>query len=1112
MQSTGAPIAARKPRTVRTVGAIGLSVVTVMGGAWLLRLPLAQAASEAYLRQNGIEARLRVRALSLSGVTAEAVRLGPAASPDLSIDRLRVTFVWRGLLPSLKRVDAIKPSLVGAWKDDHFSFGSLDRLTAPPDGKAKPLMLPALAVNVQNGQIRLETPVGVMSGSVNSKGVLGQTFLADGQWQLRANAEAGSIAGPFTLRADSSGLAASVRGTASNLALSGLSGSAVRLRADLASDLAMQAVTGSAELFADDLQAPFGTWNQPALRLEGGRNSGDSGGVRWRARAALRGADWQAAGLSGADLMAKLALDGTATSGGGRLDASAQTLSGPGFTATKLSLSGPLAAQSLMPLSGKFEASLEASLIAATAGLRASVTSALAALKGGPVDDFAARAAQGLDTAMAKANLRAEGLLTLDQQGSALAFRQPAELRAANGAALRLQLSPEGVRVSNTGAVRAAGALLFSGPGLPDLQLDLQEVTRSASGDTRLQGTLQGKWLAGQSRLAMENAGFFAELSADGTGRASTSGQVDADLLSPDLRLQGVRLPLGGALNWGGGGLSVGLPAPGCATVRVKRLDAGGLRLEQPAFALCAPNGKVFSSQNGRASGGFRLSPITWRGSLDGQPLSLDTSAITGQWGRSAAAPNLRLALTRVQLRQPNGLQAGLGRNRVDLLFGAPFSASGHLEGGTFAQKDLPTQLSALAFDWALSPAGEFALRGGSGHLRAAGAEIAVHQPIRLTKLELTQTGSHLRGSGRAELETPKAELGQFTLGHDRSTGAGEAEWQTSALTFSQALQPYQISETLRGVIELTRGAVAGSVLAKWDAKGLAKVSALVDLQKLSFSTLALGPIDGVSGQIAFDDLLAATTLEGQTVTVAKINPGLPVENGSFTFQLQPKGMLRLQSATWPYAKGVLSIDPTYVQLGGDITKFNLRLSGVDLPALLDQLSLSNSVRATGTVEGEFPLVFSPAGGRIENGRLAAIGAGLIAMQSPALDQTVAQGAAAGQAGGVGFLQALQGFSYNELALKNVNGAIDGEIVADIVFAGENVAPISLPVPGGKNLVGLPYRFKVSVRAPLLQLSRSAETALDYKSSIEQALELEKSNPPAPLPAPAPAKTPTAPR
>lgn len=1095
MQASEPSPSPRRPRNALALGAIGLGLVTITGGIWALRLPLAQAGADAFLRQNGIEAKLRVRALSPSRILIEDVRLGPRTAPDLTLERVDLGLRWKGFSPNLERVVLARPRLHARWTEHGLSYGSLDRLLPPPSAKAPPFALPSILVEIRDGMAVLDSPLGRLTATGSSAGRLGTDFAGKGAWLLQSGPD--RIAGPFSLRADASGLAADLRGNGTGMAYAGWQGSAVRLEANVRSDRGLTQIRAGAEVFADAItgqgqgEGEGLDLSQPALRLEGGLDNAKGSQMRWRARADLGGQDGRAAGLAFGALTAKLALDGNAVSAGGRLEGELRRLAGPGFTAETASLAGPVAAQSLSPLKARFEPALRAEPITATAQTRAALRAGLASLEASPLHDFAKAAAAGLDQALRAASLRADGVIQLGPDGMTVQFAQNPGLFADNTASLQIQFPPQGLRLAQDGKLDGSGALILAGPGLPSLKLELQHLTRSQDGTLSLRGETSGQWQAGASRLALPPRPFSAQIDAKGAGSGQASAHLAADLHSPQMHVSGLRLPVDLDLAWGSQ-MRLALSGPGCAQMQADRVEAGDLRLDRPGLGICAPGGVLFAAQDRRASGGFRLTPLAWRGTLSGMPLALETGALLGQWHGQSDAPRLRLDLPRALLNQQGGMHAALGKSQMELLFTKAFSASGKLENTSFEVAMAPTRLSGLKLDWALSPSGELRVRDGTGLLTAASAEIPLHQPIRLAGLELSQAGNRLEGGGRALLQANGAELGRFTLVHDLNTQVGEALWTTQELIFSPALQPFQISETLRGVIELARGAIGAQAQANWDANGALKVNGRVDLKKLSFSTLALGPIDGVNGQIVFDDLLAFTTPPGQSLTVDKINPGLPVDDGRFIFQLEPGAMLRLESATWPYAKGVLSIDPLRVQLGGEITKFNLRLSKVDLPALLDQLSLSNSVRATGTVEGEFPLVFTPAGGRIENGRLAAIGAGLIAMQSPGLDQTLAQGGDAGQAGGVGLLQALQGFSYDELALKNVNGAIDGEITADILFAGENVAPISLPVPGGRNLVGLPYRFKVSVRAPLLQLSRSAQNALDYKGSINQALELEK--------------------
>jgi hypothetical protein len=252
----------------------------------------------------------------------------------------------------------------------------------------------------------------------------------------------------------------------------------------------------------------------------------------------------------------------------------------------------------------------------------------------------------------------------------------------------------------------------------------------------------------------------------------------------------------------------------------------------------------------------------------------------------------------------------------------------------------------------------------------------------------------------------------------------------------------------------------------------------------LSFATLALGPVQGVKGVLALDDLALLTSPPGQVLTVEEINPGLAARQGVLRLQLLPELTVRLEDARFPFAGGRLSVDPTTIVFGGEETRLRLRLTEVDLGALLAEFNLQDQITATGSVTGEFPLVFTPEGGRVEGGRLTALAPGLIAVQSPVVDEAAANAASSSAS----FLQALQGFRYDELALVSLDGELDGDLTAELRFSGENIAPVELPsLAGRQRLSGLPFRFNVQVRAPITGLVRSAQQAFDYRTALSSA-------------------------
>jgi hypothetical protein len=330
-----------------------------------------------------------------------------------------------------------------------------------------------------------------------------------------------------------------------------------------------------------------------------------------------------------------------------------------------------------------------------------------------------------------------------------------------------------------------------------------------------------------------------------------------------------------------------------------------------------------------------------------------------------------------------------------------------------------------------------------------------------------------ITGKGDIRLEKPDTALGQFTLKHDLASGKGDAAAMAHGLRFSPILQPYQISETTLSVVAMVAGPIDADFGAHWSGEDF-KTDAKFSFENLNMATQALGPVEGVSGVVNFNDFATLSTPPHQRVTVAKINPGIEVSNGVFLFQMKPDLNIALESAVWPFAGGRLSVLPTTFDFNSDEIRFTLDLADIDVNELVKQLN-AKDLSATGKVQGTFPLVFESGKGRIENGRLqAASGGGTIQYNSDFGQTGVTQLA----------FDALRSFRYDNLSLE-LNGRLDDEIITSIAFSGVNREPVKQNAgPGSVKLVGIPFKFNVTVKAPFMALSRTAASVTDARGVL----------------------------
>lgn len=159
-------------------------------GLYVARRPIASWSIERYLAGRGIQSSVVIEQLGFGNAIAQ-IRLGPPASPDLTIARLGVAYGWRISGPYLKAADLFRPMLRVRYDGRSLSLGALQALTGSATERSPvPNVAPATAtkdtgpaITAQNAQLRIETPAGVLqtSGFANFSGGRVRTLYASAQ-------------------------------------------------------------------------------------------------------------------------------------------------------------------------------------------------------------------------------------------------------------------------------------------------------------------------------------------------------------------------------------------------------------------------------------------------------------------------------------------------------------------------------------------------------------------------------------------------------------------------------------------------------------------------------------------------------------------------------------------------------------------------------------------------------------------------------------------------------------------------------------------------------------------------------------------------------------------
>jgi hypothetical protein len=444
-----------------------------------------------------------------------------------------------------------------------------------------------------------------------------------------------------------------------------------------------------------------------------------------------------------------------------------------------------------------------------------------------------------------------------------------------------------------------------------------------------------------------------------------------------------------------------------------------------------------------------------------------------------------------IEMAQDRTLAIALQRVTADARIGERWSVDGVFEQGTLSDPTLPGSVSTIAGRWgAHTEQGQFVLHVEAGEALltanrpATTAERPLFHPLQLVDVAAVLRGGDIVAHGAILLQPDDAvlprleatQLANFTAHHDVQAGVGGSQVTAPQIVFSADLQPYEITERARGLIDNVRGPVSLVADIAWTRERIGATGA-VRLDGVSLATSTIPIVHDVRGEIHFDDLFALTTPPGQQVAVGLVNPGVAVNDGRIEFQLLSGSRVRIERAEFAFAGGVLGIAPTTITLGSPETSFELTLSDVDASDLIRSLNIPD-ISATGRVEGSFPLLLTRRTALIHDGMLRALpGGGSISYRGDA---------GAGFTGGARIaFDALRSFHYDELVLR-LDGDLNGEVLSSIEFSGRNTGePIDLgpiarvPGVGGVSVRGVPFLFHVRIAAPFRRLAQTAASITD---------------------------------
>jgi hypothetical protein len=1022
------------------------SLALVLVGLWTQRAPIAENFVSRELNRRGVQANYDLVDVGFRTQRIENIVLGDPARPDMTARWVEVDIAFAGLTPQVAAVRASGVRLRGSYRDDVLRLGELDKFR-DPDSTA-PFSLPDILVSLADARMTLDTDAGRVGMQLDGSGNLQSGF----QGRLAAAMPRAALPGCGLTMARAMVTIAMQQGQPH---LSGpISADAMACRSAGAAIARPKAVV--------DLTL--------GKALE-----------RWTGHVDLSGQALKGSGLVLASPDGRIDFDGTAQRTVGRVRMGARALTGQGALLRDATLTGDWSV-------GKDGSSLKGQITGQDlhlagrdplAGLRASAA-------GTPVAPLAAKLADAVEKAGAHNRLQTRFALVQKAGGGSLVvtdggLEAKSGARIGLGADSRLALTWPGKVAAIDWALE--GAVTTDGGGLPRAALKLARRPGGGFGGQ----LFVDPYAAGDARLALDTVRFTADRNG-ATRFATTAVRLDGPL--PDGHVRGLSLPVEGRIA-ADGAIAIN---PGCVPLSLVEARYGNFALGQTRQTLCpVDGGAMIATGPSGVSGGAAIRDLALNGRSGDSPMKLTADQAQVRLGKTGfAMTNAALAIgpqeapVRLSAATLDGAMSANG-------FGGKVSGAGGQIG------TVPLIVEQGVGDWRFA-SGALSFKAAMT-VRDSQATARFH-PMPVPDFVLTLKDGRIAATGTLTAPQGAAAVAKLDIAHDLSSGKGHADLTVPDLRFNASLQPEQITPLAMGVVANVNATVQGQGRIDWTGSTVTS-SGTFRTDNASLAA-AFGPVEGLSGEIHFTDLINMVTAPGQQVTIRSVNPGVEVHDGTVRYRLEAGQKVRIEGGGWPFSGGKLELLPTTMDFSADVDRYlTFRVIGLDAGAFIQAMELDN-VSATGTFDGIMPLIFNAKGGRVAGGVLVARQQGMPPLIMPEgvlpvipCDPTRQSGVLSyigpvsneqvGVMGKMAF-DALKDLQYKCLTIL-MDGALDGEMVTNVVFNGVNRGKLGdAPTGISRSFIGLPFIFNVRISAPFRGLMGTAQSFIDPSQLIQNSI------------------------
>ncbi len=611
-------------------------------------------------------------------------------------------------------------------------------------------------------------------------------------------------------------------------------------------------------------------------------------------------------------------------------------------------------------------------------------------------------------------------------------------------------LAPSGdADASNSGVLPAASV------DIDDVQLKLAtptgplEASLSAHSHELEDGRLEAE---AELRVTHPMATWVAQLNATGTLR-SLAGNLKLEASAREgsiasVSASGVSMAAEAKFQLDAAGIVLRLKD--CATLGVDRLSIEGLVALSEPLELCVragPEPSLGISSQGDVSAQIEIAEAHFAG---------DLYATGGALRVSGQLPAILLGVAPAD----GGLEITVAT-----------------EGGHLELSDPAIRASGIFLDARLDP-GADAPRGQLRIDALADAGYLGEAP------ELSLVASFGPETDRLHFEAELSDAARNLVltadgAHDLSSGAGRADVALQRVRFCPGqLQPGDLFGLTRDWVTGVSGSVEATGAVQWDADGFAPELEVGILDVRATSELAV--VEHLNAAIELD---SSGSSPHQLLSIGRIDFGMELTDGLINYQVQPEGIISIESATWGFAGGVLAtageIDPLATE-----QELSFQVRDVDLTQLFQLVNLEG-LSGSGTLEGRLPIFRDADAIEIRGGKLRSGPEGGVVRYHPDAG-TANLGVADPNVATT--LSVLENFHF-ELLEIGLDGDPSGEVVVSVRLKGAN--------PDYRD--GYPVDFNLSLEARLPELLRMEGFVYQIPDAIEARLRKFSGSGPSPV-------------